>query len=126
MQTQTSSRDPKNLSLRRAVLGPKCYLTSDGKPDLDPIHYWHQTLSDKLNAPKVLPVLHFELDESQNLDSLLLAHMPGNLDQFVSVAAMIISSSNSDSVRFAAKHHPCVSYNKNVLTVNLCCIFSWL
>ena len=39
-QTQTSSREPKNLHLRRAVLGPDCYLTSEGKPDPNPIHYW--------------------------------------------------------------------------------------
>lgn len=92
------------------MLGPNCYLTADGKPDPDPIHYWHPTLSEKINAPKLLPILSFKLDETQNLDDLLAAHMPGNLDQFIGVAAMIISSSNSDAVRLVAKHHPCVSF----------------
>ena len=45
----------------------------------------------------------------QKLDTLLDAHMPGNLDQFIGVVAMIISSSSSDAVRLVAKHHHCVS-----------------
>ena len=70
----------------------------------------HPTLSDKFNAPKLLTGLNFQLDATQNLDSLLAAHMPGNLDQFIGIMAMIISSSNSDAVRLVAKHHPCVSF----------------
>ena len=39
-QTQTTARNPRDLSIRRAVLGPSCYLTADGTVDNDPIHYW--------------------------------------------------------------------------------------
>ena len=40
-QTQTSSRDPYDLSLRRAVLGPNCYLDAYGNEDKNPLHYWY-------------------------------------------------------------------------------------
>ena len=43
-QTQTSSRDPYNLSLRRTVLGPNLYFKADGTVDTDPIHYWGYNL----------------------------------------------------------------------------------
>ena len=50
----------------------------------------HPTLSDKFNAPKLLNGLNFQLDATQNLNSLLAANMPDNLDQFIGVIAMII------------------------------------
>ena len=40
VQTQTSSKDPFDLSLRRVVLGPSLYFKADGTRDSDPIHYW--------------------------------------------------------------------------------------
>ena len=40
VQTQTSSRDPKDLSLRRIAVGPNLYFRADGSRDPDPIHYW--------------------------------------------------------------------------------------
>ena len=39
-QTQTCDKDPLNLPLCRAVLGPNLYFTAEGKVDHDPIHYW--------------------------------------------------------------------------------------
>ena len=119
-QTQTSSRDPYDLSLRRAVLGPNCYLDAYGNEDKDPQHYWynlkssvcllftnrHPSLSKKPLAPKLLPSLTFELDPTHDISTLLGAYMPGNQYQFLSVLAMTISMSNSDAVRTKAKHHP--------------------
>ena len=71
--------------------------------------YRHPTLSEKLSAPKVLPCLEFTLDESQSLNVLLDAAMPGNTYEFLSVIAMTISMSNSDAVRLRAKQHPNVN-----------------
>ena len=39
-QTQTSSKDPFNLNLRRIAIGPNLYFTHSGTVDPDPIHYW--------------------------------------------------------------------------------------
>ena len=40
VQTQTSSKDPLDMSKRRIVLGPNLYFKSDGTRDDNPIHYW--------------------------------------------------------------------------------------
>ena len=40
VQTQTSSKEPFNLSLRRVAVGPDLYFRGDGTRDSDPIHYW--------------------------------------------------------------------------------------
>ena len=40
IQTQTSRKEPFNLSLRRCVLGPDLYFLADGSTDPDPIHYF--------------------------------------------------------------------------------------
>ena len=40
VQTQTSSKDPRNVSLRRVAVGPNLYFCGDGSRDTDPIHYW--------------------------------------------------------------------------------------
>ena len=67
------------------------------------MNYRHPTLSEKPNAPRLLPSLSFELDLDQNIGVLLDASMPGNRYEFLSVVAMTISMSNSDAVREAAK-----------------------
>ena len=71
--------------------------------------YRHPTLSEKHNAPKLLPTLSFDLDLNQDLGILLDASMPGNRYEFLSVLAMTISMSNSDAVRMTAKQHPNVN-----------------
>ena len=40
VQTQTSAKDPKNVDMRRIVLGPNLYFKADGTADENPIHYW--------------------------------------------------------------------------------------
>ena len=45
-QTQTSSKDPENLSLRRIVVGPSLYFRADGTRDTAPIHYWGSVIKD--------------------------------------------------------------------------------
>lgn len=40
VQTQTCTKDPSNLNIRRAVVGPDLYFKGDGTRDPDPIHYW--------------------------------------------------------------------------------------
>lgn len=40
VQTQTSSKDPHNLYLRRVVVGPNLYFRADGTRDKEPLHYW--------------------------------------------------------------------------------------
>ena len=83
----------------------------------------HPTLSEKINAPKILHSLNFTLDPSKNIETLLDAGMPGNQYEFLSVLAMTISMSNSDAVRATAKHHPNVGISKFLtfyITENVC------
>ena len=124
VQTQTSSRDPRNLSARRLCLGPDLYFKADGNRDPDPIHYWgNGSLSSKLGAPKLLKALGIEPDDSMDLSALVEAHMPGmniclcfifyfkildNFWQHSGTAGFIMSCSNADVVRLKAKQHPCV------------------
>ena len=46
-QTQTSSKDPFDLNLRRTVVGPNLYFCADGSLDPNPIHYWGSVIENK-------------------------------------------------------------------------------
>ena len=61
--------------------------------------------------------LDFTLDQTHNIEILLEAAMPGNKYEFLSILAMTILMSNSDSVRYLAKQHPNVSFHLSVLCI---------
>ena len=46
-QTQTCSKDPFDLTLRRIVVGPNLYFCADGSLDPNPIHYWGSVIENK-------------------------------------------------------------------------------
>ena len=82
VQTQTSCKDPRNLSARRVCVGPDLYFKADGNQDPDPIHYWgNGSLSSKLGAPKLLKALEIKPDPTMDLTALVEAYMPG-MEQF--------------------------------------------
>lgn len=50
-QLTMAHEDPKNMTRRKTVLGPKLFFNSDGSLDPSPLHYLHPSLSANPNSP---------------------------------------------------------------------------
>ena len=106
-QLTMAHEDPKNMTRRKTVLGPKLFFNSDGSLDPSPLHYLHPSLSANPKSKPALRCLNITVDQTKSLRKLIMAHMPGQLWNHVGTAAMFISHSNSDLIRLKTGQHPC-------------------
>ena len=105
-QLPMAHENPLDMTKRKAVLSSGLFLLSDGTIGANPSHYLHPSLSLDPRAKAVWSPLDIQLDNLQNLESLIKAAIPGQLWAYLRTAGMFISHSNSDLIRTKTSQHP--------------------